>query len=491
MSGEAPNELLRSLPKVEEVLHAPLIEALLVSFPRSLVVEAVRITIDKLRQQILAKKPCDTSINRVARIASERARALTSPSLRRVINASGVIVHTNLGRSVLAPCAVKAVNEVACGYSTLEYDVSTQVRGSRHAHCEQLICALTGAEAAIAVNNNAAAVMMILSEFAGEHEAVVSRGELVEIGGSFRIPDIMALSHAAMREVGTTNKTHVTDYAQAIGPNTTMLLKVHPSNYRLIGFTETVSVKELRMLADAENAQRATGEALTTTESHEVLVYEDQGSGAFLRLDSFGAWAEPTVTESLRAGCDLVSFSGDKLLGGPQAGIIVGTKHHIDRLKSSPLARVLRLDKMTIAALEATLRLYLDPERACAEIPTLRMLTEPAETVRKRAEMLLHALQNALPLGCAELDVIEEVARAGGGALPMCDIPSFAVRVTYLHGDALSCERYLVTQREIPVVARIKKEALLFDARTILNEDEIGEIAQALCAYFTSLNSDK
>ena len=267
-----------------------------------------------------------------------------------MINATGIVVHTNLGRSPLADEAVSAVSDVARGYSTLEYDTDAMARGSRHDHVERLICTLTGAEAALAVNNNAAAVMMVLHEFARGHEAVVSRGELVEIGGSFRVPDIMELSQARMVEVGTTNKTHAVDYERAIGADTSMLLKVHPSNYRVVGFAESVSARDLRPLADAENARRtASGEP----GAGELLVYEDQGSGAFLNLDAFGAYAEPTVAESLQAGCDLVSFSGDKLLGGPQAGIIVGAKRFIDRLKKNPYARAMRLDKMTLAALEA------------------------------------------------------------------------------------------------------------------------------------------
>ncbi|RDB62276.1 L-seryl-tRNA(Sec) selenium transferase [Gordonibacter sp. 28C] len=485
MPTEASRELLRSLPQVEEVLRAPRIEALLADLPRPFVVEAVRDAVDALRRRILDGERCDVSAERVAEDAAVRALALTRPSLRRVVNASGVIVHTNLGRSPLAPSAVEAALGVAGGYSTLEYDTDRMARGSRHAHCEHLICALTGAEAAIAVNNNAAAVMMVLSEFASGHEAVVSRGELVEIGGSFRIPDIMALSRAAMVEVGTTNKTHEADYERALGPDTAMLLKVHPSNYRLIGFTESVGVRELRALADAENARREAAGA--ASEAPDVLVYEDQGSGALVRLDAFGAYAEPAVAESLRAGCDLVSFSGDKLLGGPQAGIVVGAKRHIDRLKNNPLARALRLDKMTLAALEATLRLYLEPERALAEIPTLRMLAEPAEDVRVRADALLGAVEAALPTGCAELDVVDEVARAGGGALPMCDIPTFCVRVTFLRGDALGCERHLVSERAVPVVGRLKKDALLLDARTVLGEDEMAEIAAGLAEYFAEV----
>ena len=477
MVSHASRELLRSLPQVEEVLHDTALAALAENVPRDLIADAVRASVDNARQRILAGLEADTGISEIARGARVRLLSLNRPSLRRVVNASGVIIHTNLGRSVLAPAAVKAVNDVATGYSTLEYDTDAMARGSRHSHCEQLICTLTGAEAAIAVNNNAAAVMMVLSEFAAGHEAIVSRGELVEIGGSFRIPDIMAQSHATMVEAGATNKTHVADYARAIGNDTAMLLKVHPSNYRLIGFTESVSVTDLRELADAENAEREEGKP-------PVLVYEDQGSGAFLRLSCFGDYAEPTVAESVKAGCDLVSFSGDKLLGGPQAGIIVGSKPLIDRLKKNPLARALRLDKMTLAALEATLRLYLNPENALEEIPTLRMLTETVDHVRARAEKLLETIRAAIPQDVVELSLVDEISRAGGGALPVCDIPTCCVQVVFLAGDAMSCDRHLVSERMLPVIGRMKKEALLFDARTVLDEEEMTEIARALAEYF-------
>ncbi len=364
--------------------------------PRSMLVDRARAAVDEQRQLILAGAVEAVDVEAILTDAVNGALATLRPSLRRVINATGVIIHTNLGRSVLAEPAVQAVVEAARGYSTLEYSIENMARGSRHDHVEHLICALTGAEAAIAVNNNAAAVMMVLAEFAAGHEAIVSRGELVEIGGSFRVPDIMAQSNARMVEVGATNKTHASDYERAITPDTAMLLKVHPSNYRMIGFTESVSKTDLRHIADAENARRAAaGE-----DRPELLVYEDQGSGAFIHLECvLGEYAEPTVRESLAEGCDLVSFSGDKLLGGPQAGIVVGRKDYIDRLKKHPLARALRLDKMTLAALEATLRLYLDPEDALRRIPTLRMLTEDVETMRERAEALMAALAERVTPG--------------------------------------------------------------------------------------------
>ena len=481
MTSQPSHDKLRSLPQVEEVLRDASLEALSESVPRDLVCDAVRASIDEARQAILAGSDADTSIPSIVQATRMRLLALNRPSLRHVVNASGVIIHTNLGRSVLAPAAVRAVNEVASGYSTLEYDTDAMARGSRHAHCEQLICTLTGAEAAIAVNNNAAAVMMVLSEFAAGHEAVVSRGELVEIGGSFRIPDIMAQSHATMVEVGATNKTHLSDYTRAVTPDTAMVLKVHPSNYRLIGFTESVAISDLRALADDENAAREQADG---TNVGKLLVYEDQ---AFMRLTCFGDYAEPTVAESLHAGADLVSFSGDKLLGGPQAGIIVGAKPLIDRLKKNPLARALRLDKMTLAALEATLRLYLNPENARREVPTLRMLTETADEVFIRAKKLAGVLKKALPSGACEISLVEEISRAGGGALPMCDIPTYCVQVQFTRGDALSCDRHLVSERLVPVVGRLKKEMLLFDARTILDEAEMEEIARACAEYFEGI----
>ncbi|MGN0073587.1 MAG: L-seryl-tRNA(Sec) selenium transferase [Coriobacteriales bacterium] len=475
------NALLRELPQVEELLETPCLQAAMESLPRQAVVDAARAAVDDARQAILAgNATCTPSADAIAQAAQLRTLALGRRSLRRVVNASGVIVHTNLGRSPLAASAVEAVNDVIAGYSTLEYDTASMARGSRHAHCEQLICALTGAESAIAVNNNAAAVMMVLSQFVSGGEAIVSRGEEVEIGGSFRIPDIMAQSHARMVEVGATNKTHEDDYRRAITGDTAMLLKVHRSNFRLVGFTEEVGVAQLAALAAEENARRTPG-------SPQLLVYEDQGSGAFIRLDCFGSYAEPTVRESLQAGVDLVSFSGDKLLGGPQAGIIAGRKELIDQLKKNPLARALRLDKMTLAALEATLRLYLDPQRALREVPTLRMLSTPATALLPRAQRLEAALKEALPAGVARVDCVEEVSRAGGGALPMCDIDTWAVALSFERGSVQDCHRYMVSERELPVVGRISHDTLLLDLRTLLSVQEEEEVLRAVAEYAYSL----
>lgn len=476
MSVEANHELLKQLPKIDEVLADPIFDRINHTVPNHILADEARTVVGRLRSDIMRGNHPDVSMESVVEKTFRRASSLTDPSLKRVINASGVIIHTNLGRSVLAPAAQAAVNNVIRGYSTLEYDTDKMARGSRHDHCETLLRALTGAEAAIAVNNNAAAVMMVLSEFAQNREAIVSRGELVEIGGAFRMPDVMEQSHAAMVEVGTTNKTHPADYERAITDKTALLVKVHRSNYRIIGFEESTTLGEMRQMADEYNA--------THPDQEKVLIYEDQGSGAFIRLDSFGNYAEPAVVESLRQGADLISFSGDKLLGGPQAGIILGRKELIDRLKANPLARALRLDKMTLAALEATLRLYLNPEEALRQIPTLRMLNESADDVRKRAETMLEILSRAIDESDATLAIVPEIARAGGGSLPMCDIGTFDVEMKFKRGGAQDCEEFLVQDCPVPIVGRIRQDSLLFDARTVIDEEEMEIIAEGLAAYF-------
>ena len=475
MSDDATRELLRRLPQVDEVLNDPHVAMLAAGVPHAVAADKVRAAVDRTRRGILAGTVTQVERQDIVAQAVLALLSLGEPSLRRVINATGVIIHTNLGRSALAPQAIKAVNDVIAGYSTLEYNVKTMSRGSRHDHCEQLLCALTGAEAAMAVNNNAAAVLIVLAEFAAGKSAVVSRGELVEIGGSFRIPDIMEYSNAHMIEVGATNKTHLRDYERAITPDTAMLLKVHPSNYRMVGFTESVTARELAEVARKENERR------TARGDEPLLVYEDLGSGAFVDLSFLGPEADPTVAEALK-GCGLVSFSGDKLLGGPQAGIIVGSKEHIDRLKKNPLARALRLDKMTLAALEATLRLYLDPETARRDIPTVRMLTATADELDPMARELADSIQATVgdALSC---EVVDEVSRAGGGSLPLYDIPTRCVALAFNAGSAIDCERYLQTKRQVPIVARIKNERLLIDVRTLMGAGEAGEVAQAISDY--------
>lgn len=526
MADQSIQEALRSLPSVEEILQNLSLSkknTLLADLPHALKADIIRKEIDARRSAILASQHTETDASSITEAVIDQLELQANPSLRRVVNATGIIVHTNLGRSVLADEAIESVIEVAKGYSTLEYDTQAMERGSRHIHYEELICALTGAEAAIAVNNNAAAVMMVLHEFAQDKQAIISRGELIEIGGSFRIPDIMDFSHAHMVEVGTTNKTHLSDYENAITNDTAMLLKVHTSNYRLVGFTESVDIKDLRKLANAVNKQRNSAtaqmphaaqasyldqtpfsaqapflaqEPLSTQAPYTthgqpsqpapepLLVYEDLGSGLFIRPKWLTADQEPTVSESLCQGCDLLSFSGDKLLGGPQAGIIVGKKELIDRLKKNPLARALRLDKMTIAALEATLRLYLDPNKAMKAIPTLKMLCAMPEEIQETANKLKTALDQSDASKIADFKVTQDISRSGGGSLPMLDIPTYCVEAIFKDkGNAQECMEYLVQKRRIPVIGRITHQKLLFDARTLIDENDLNEIVSGMSEY--------
>lgn len=454
-------QLLRSLPKVDDLLRRADVAAAVDANPRGVVVEALREAIDGTRSAVLAGQVDSFDEQDIVTAAFTGVERKLARSLHRVINATGIVVHTNLGRSMLAPEAIDAVVEVAGAYSTLEYDVASGQRGSRHVHVEELLTRLTGAEAAMAVNNNASAVMIALSALAGGKEAIVSRGQLVEIGGSFRVPDIMAASGAKMVEVGTTNKTHLRDYEAAITADTGVMLKVHSSNFRQVGFTHEVGVEELVGLG------RERG----------IPVYEDQGSGVLVDLRSVGLPYEPTVSESVAQGADLVSSSGDKLFGGPQAGILVGRADIIARLKKHPLARVLRLDKMTYAALETTLRMYLDPEKVFERVPTLRMLSAPAEEMRVRAQ----ALGEAVAAACGDAyatEVLPDTSRAGGGALPMADIPTFVLAVVPASGSVVELEQRLRLGAPT-IVARIKEDRLLLDPRTLVEGDE-REIADAL-----------
>ena len=449
------NALLRTLPSTDEVLAAPPLARTLREVARPLVVDAARDAIAEARARLLAGELADAGVDVIALDAAARATLAARPSLRRVVNATGIIVHTNLGRSVLADAAARAVAEVATGYTTLEYDPQTGGRGSRHAHVESLLCRLTGAEAAIAVNNNAAAVMLALAALARGRDAIVSRGQLVEIGGSFRVPDIMAESGASMVEVGTTNKTHLADYERALSDRTGLLLKVHASNFRVVGFTEDVGLGDLVALG-AE---------------HDVPVMEDQGSGVLFDLRPFGLPYEPTIAASVAAGADVVTCSGDKLLGGPQAGIIVGRADALLRLRTHPLARAVRLDKLQLAALEATLRLSLEESRALAEIPTLRMLTTPVAEVRARAEALAERIRAAAP-GAAEVTVADEIARAGGGSLPLAEIPTAVVAVAPSAMSAGELEARLRCGGEPAIVARVREDRVLIDPRTLLGAAE-------------------
>jgi len=457
------NALLRTLPKTDEVLATPELAEALAAHPRAIVLDAVRGAIEDARARLLAGEVFEPSAADIAQDATARAVLAARPSLRRVINATGIIVHTNLGRSVLSETAAAAVQEVAARYSTLEYDVDSGERGSRHAHVESLLCRLTGAEAAMAVNNNAAAVMLGIAALSRGKEAIVSRGQLVEIGGSFRIPDIMRESGATMVEIGATNKTHLSDYERAMTANTGLLLKVHSSNYRVVGFTEEVSLGDLVKLGA----------------SHGVPVFEDQGSGVLVDLAKYGLPDEPTVGASIAAGADLVSASGDKLLGGPQAGILVGRWEIIARLKKHPMARAVRLDKMTLAALEATLRAYLDEERALKDIPTLRMLTEPQSEVRIRAEELAGRIREAAG-SAAEVTTFDDIARAGGGSLPLAEIPTVVVAIAPGAVSVGELESRLRLGAEPAIIARVKDGRLLLDPRTLLSAEESDTIVARL-----------
>jgi L-seryl-tRNA(Ser) seleniumtransferase len=428
---------LRDLPSVDRVLA----DERLAGEPHDLAVAAARVVLERARASIRAGEDAGDVVEAVL---AELARA-RRPSLRRVLNATGVLVHTNLGRAPLAGAALERVSEVAAGYSNLEYSLEAGARGSRQEHVARLLCRLTGAEAALVVNNNAAAVLLALAALAEGQEVVVSRGELVEIGDGFRIPDVLARSGARVVEVGTTNRTRGADYEQAIGPETALILRVHQSNFRVVGFTELPGLREVAAVAAR----------------HELPLVDDLGSGALVPLGD-----EPTPAESLRAGAGLVTFSGDKLLGGPQAGIVVGRSDLVERLRRHPLQRALRADKLTLAALEGTLGIALDPERAVAEIPVLRMFHEPLDAVRLRAERLA---------GLVEGDVEETVGRVGGGALPLAELPSCACAVEEELAERLRLG-------EPPVVAVVRDGRTLLDCRT-LTDAEVDEVAAAVaCA---------
>ena len=451
------SSVYRDIPKVDDLLKHEALENLCV--PRGILIDAVRETLDVFRKQI--KQMEITSIPDMDTVCEEvvrRAKVAAEPSLKTVINATGIPLHTNLGRACISEKAALAVSEVASRYSTLEYDLRLGERGSRHSHVDRLLCKLTGAEAAMVVNNNAAAVLLILSAVGAGGEVVVSRGELVEIGGSFRIPEIMEQCGCKLREVGATNKTHLRDYKTAITAETKALLKVHTSNYRVVGFSESVPLEELVALA----AERG------------LPVVEDLGSGCLVDLSAIGIHDEPTVMESVKAGVDLISFSGDKLLGGPQAGIILGTEKWVSRLKKHPLARALRVDKMTLAALVATLEAYRDPQQAIREIPTLRMLFMNPDQLHARA---LHLQDDLLAAG-VHCEVISEYDQVGGGSVPTKMLSTYAVAV-YPKTCSVNVLEERLRRGEQPIIGRIAKDQYLLDLRTIW-DDEFSTIVQCV-----------
>ncbi|HJV36639.1 L-seryl-tRNA(Sec) selenium transferase [Geomonas sp.] len=446
---------LRLIPKVDKVFEWEAIRQLSTRYPRPPLLKGVRAVLDRLREQAKAKELPEEAFSESA-ICAEITRELallTAPSLKRLINGSGVVIHTNLGRSILPEAARAPLNTIAFSYSNLEFDLSAGVRGSRYSHLESLLCELTGAEAGIVVNNNAAAVLLALSALAAGREAVVSRGELVEIGGSFRIPDVMRLSGVTLKEVGTTNRTHPRDYSSAVTPETALFLKVHCSNFAVVGFTAEVTASELVELGKGAG----------------VPVLADMGSGNLVDLSQRLGCDEPTVQDFVRAGVDVITFSGDKLLGGPQAGLIVGKKAFIEPMKKHPLLRALRMDKLTLATLEATLALYRDELVALAEVPTLRMLTASVAEVAARGKKMVRQLRRRLP-AAVSLGFQEGTSQAGGGTLPLLNLPTLLIEVGVEGLSANEIEAKL-RNSAVPVIGRISKNAFLLDPRTILDGD--------------------
>lgn len=456
---DTKQSLLRQLPAISTILQHERIKSLEASHTHLIVAEAASDVVQGIREIIMLKgeqaETEEIGLERVIEMVVRKVGEKTRPNLKRVINATGIVLHTNLGRAVLARPAVQAIIDVAGSYSNLELDLDTGERGTRYSHVEGLLCKLTGAEAGLVVNNNAGAVLLVLNTLAQGREVIVSRGQLVEIGGSFRIPDVMAQSGAILKEVGTTNKTHLGDYERAVTDDTALLLKVHTSNYKIIGFTSGVSVQELLALG----------------RGRKIPVFEDLGSGVLVDFVKYGLTQEPTVSDSIRAGVDVLTCSGDKLFGGPQAGIIAGTNDIINRIKKNPLTRALRVDKFTLAAMEATLRLYLDEEAAVKEIPTLNMITLSLEELRLRAEKLCAGLRGTVASGRFETEVVEGFSQVGGGALPEENIPAYLVSVEP-HGMTVNSLEEKLRYMEPPVLARIQKDRLLFDPRTLLDGDE-------------------
>jgi len=450
--------LLRQLPQVDDLLRHPELAPAVDPLPRLLAAAVVRRILAEARRTINASPPealppqLDETV--LLHNLREALCAAAKPMLRRVVNATGVVIHTNLGRSPLGAACLEQLLEVASRYNTLEYDLARGARGSRQDHLEGLLQELTGADGVLVVNNNAAAVLLALNTLAPGKEVVISRGQLVEIGGSFRLPEIMAASGAILREVGTTNKTYLKDFEKAITSETAVLLKVHPSNFRILGFTHEVTLAEMVDLG----------------RRYDLKVVEDLGSGCLVDLSRYGLEKEPTVQETLKAGADLVLFSGDKLLGGPQAGLILGNRDVVGALRKNPMTRALRPDKMTLTALEATLRLYLEEPRALTEIPTLRMLTRPVAELDRQARALARRLRRRFGARF-KVEVVESEGRAGGGALPQATLPSRALALTIPPLAPQELEARL-RQAVTPVIGRVERGVVVLDLRTMLPGDQ-------------------
>jgi L-seryl-tRNA(Ser) seleniumtransferase len=465
MGMDEKHRLLRALPKVDECLG--FLHERGLSHPLGVVKHVVQTVIDEEREKILAGRGllCNRTLEQWGEVFASRFRERMTSNFRRVINGTGVVIHTNLGRSILAGPTTDALELAGGYYSNLEFDLKTGKRGSRYSLVEELLCFLTGAEAALVVNNNAAAVLLCLDTLTRGKEAIVSRGQLVEIGGSFRIPDVMAKSGARLVEVGATNRTHVYDYEKAITPETALLLRVHTSNFRMVGFTSEVSAEEMVALA----------------RKHQLVTMEDLGSGSLIDFSPYGFPKEPTVQDIVKAGIDVVTFSGDKLLGGPQAGIIVGKKEMVSAIKKNPLNRALRVDKFTLAALESVLREYLDMDQALTRVPTLAMLTVSPDELKQRARRLLARLRRDLKGKC-EVTMMATVSRVGGGALPEFNIESWAIVMEPIDISINTMEQGL-RALSLPVIGRIERDRFLLDMRT-LQEREFSELVRLLSDFF-------
>ena len=458
---EEARHKLSSLPAIDRLLAAALGHPEFQDLPRQLTVKILRQAVQTVRHELQSVGHADVSLEGILNLAGLTAAREKISSLRRVVNATGVPLHTNLGRAPLSERAAKNVTDIMTGYSTLEYNVETGERGSRYSHVVRHLCDLTGAENAMVVNNNAAAVLLTLSTLAAGREVIVSRGQLVEIGGSFRIPEVLQQSGARLVEVGTTNKTHLADYQAAITEQTAVILKVHTSNYRLIGFTSQPDDQELVNLAH----------------SHGLTVIDDLGSGTLIPIET-GRWREPSVLERISSGYDVVTFSGDKLLGGGQAGIIAGRKAHIDKMKKNPLARAVRIDKLSLAALEGTLQDYL-LGNPLTDIPVQRMLHRNTDDLAAQAQHLAEKMQAAVGGGW-RVTVLALHSTAGGGSLPAVELPGWGVSLQAKCYSTAKLER-LLRRRPVPIICRIQDDLVILDVRTLSSRD-MDEIVSAVKA---------
>ena len=462
---------LRELPSVDDLLSEDEVGEWIRAGSRTLAVESLRDALDALRQRILdGEEAAPVDRQTVLEVAEDIFARRSVPSLRRVINATGIILHTGLGRAPLCADAVEAIVEAAGGYCNLELELDSGRRGRRERHVENLIRRVTGAEAGVVVNNNAAATLLILNTVATGREVIVSRGQLIEIGGSFRLPDVMSASGARLREVGTTNRTRLSDYESAVGDNTAALMHVHTSNYRITGFTEETPIDQLVGLA----------------RRFDLVAIDDLGSGALVDVTALGLPAEPVAAVSIEAGADLICFSGDKLLGGPQAGIIAGRKELIDRIKANPLMRTYRTGKLTLLALEATLRQYIDPEQAVENIPGLAMIAVDTDALAERARTLCSLLERNVPDG--SFYVCSDTAYVGGGSVPTAEIPSVGVQWRPRRVKLSEAAR-LLRDGDVPIVARVHDDAICFDLRTI-TEDDFEELAAGVAATIANDDGD-